>query len=97
MYNWLLSTIFDIDALPSQASEPLVGYECHFGHTVYAVGNIPALITKGMIQLAANKPEESLTTEYVCGTLLFSCLSLCYTGSARNFVFSRSFWPLSRA
>lgn len=91
MRDWLLSTIFDIDALPSRASEPLVGYGRHFGRAVYAVGNIPALITKGMIRLAAGEPEELLTAEYVYGTLLFSCLSLCHTGSARSFVFSRSF------
>jgi len=50
---------------PSRASDPLVHYGRHFGRTVHAMCNIQALITNGIMQMAADAPEESLTSQYV--------------------------------
>jgi hypothetical protein len=50
----------------SSPSDPLVHHGRHFGRTVHAMVNVPALITNSIVRMAEDPevPEEDRTPEY---------------------------------
>jgi hypothetical protein len=61
-----------------RTSDPLVHHGRHFGRTVHAMCNVPALVTKGIMLMGqdGDMSEESLTTQSVMNSDRFRCLLL---------------------
>ena len=47
----------------STATDPLVSYSWHFGHTIHTLANVKVLVTNGILHLGelAEEPEENFT------------------------------------
>jgi len=55
----------EMDYLLRRTSDPLVHHGRHFGRTVHAMCNVPALVTNGILLMGQDSDvsEESLTTQ----------------------------------
>lgn len=49
--------------LNRRSTDPLVHHGRHFGRSIHALCNVPALISNGIIRMASDDPDEDLTTQ----------------------------------
>jgi hypothetical protein len=64
--------VYNLFALFSRASDPLVHHGRHFGRTVHAMCNVQALITNGILRTSEDADEESLSYEYALSSIIIS-------------------------
>ncbi|KJA13355.1 hypothetical protein HYPSUDRAFT_151676 [Hypholoma sublateritium FD-334 SS-4] len=46
-----------------RSTDPLIHHGRHFGRSIYALCNVPALITNGIVRMASDDPDEDLTAQ----------------------------------
>ena len=58
-------TLLQAQIFGSCLTDPSISHGCHFGRTVYALCNVKALITNGLLRLGrlVDEPEETFTLE----------------------------------
>ena len=68
MHHSIVFLVTDHSCSPSStATNPLVSYGQHFGHTIHALANVKVLFTNSILCLGelAEDTEESFTIEYI--------------------------------